>query len=74
MLSASGTVIDTYTIVILGDVNGDSVVDAFDTARMDLHLNSHPLTGAYLEAADVNQDGIVDITDYQIIRNMSVGL
>ena len=74
LLSASGTVIDTYTIVILGDVNGDSVVDAFDTARMDLHLNSHPLTGAYLEAADVNQDGIVDITDYQIIRNMSLGL
>ena len=47
LLSVSGTVIDTYTIVILGDVNGDSVVDAFDTAKMDLHLYSPLLTVAY---------------------------
>lgn len=71
-LSSSRTVIDEYTIVILGDVNGDGAIDAFDAITIDLYIaNLHELTGSYLEAADINQDGLVDDSDYQLCIDIS---
>lgn len=71
-LSSSRTVIDEYTIVILGDVNGDGVIDGFDAITIDLYIaNLHELTGAYLEAADINQDGVVNDLDYQLCIDIS---
>lgn len=71
-LSSSRTVIDEYTIVILGDVNGDGAIDAFDAITIDLYIaNLHELTGAYLEAADINQDGLIDDSDYQLCIDIS---
>lgn len=71
-LSSSRTVIDEYTIVILGDVNGNGAIDGFDVITIDLYIaNLHELTGAYLEAADINQDGLVDDSDYQLCIDIS---
>lgn len=71
-LSSSRTVIEEYTIVILGDVNGDGAIDGFDAITIDLYIaNLHELTGAYLEAADINQDGLVNDSDYQLCIDIS---
>lgn len=44
---------------ILGDTNGDGVVDLLDVASfVDLILN-----GGFLPAADFNEDGVVDLLD-----------
>lgn len=71
-LSSSRTVIDEYIIVILGDVNGDGAIDGFDVITIDLYIaNLRELAGAYLEAADINQDGLVDDSDYQLCIDIS---
>ena len=58
------------TLVVEGDVNGDSVCDALDVAQVALVSNSHnSIDGAYKMAADSNADDIVDASDYQAIVN-----
>ena len=71
-LSSEGTVIDEYTIVILGDANGDGAIDTFDAIIIDLYIaNFHELTDAYLEAADINQDGLINDLDYKLCVDIS---
>lgn len=70
LVSENGIVVDIYTIVILGDPNGDGAVDGFDVIAIDLYIHDAiELEGAYLVAADVNKDGVVDETDYTICLN-----
>ena len=43
-----------------------------DIAFIDLYIaNYHELSGAYLEAADINQDGLIDDSDYQLCIDIS---
>ena len=55
--------------VLLGDVNGDSKVDASDAYSIVMYYNEMiDLAEAQLAAADVNGDGTVDVIDaYYII-------
>ena len=47
---------------------------AFDAAVLSLYLGGFAqLDLAYLEAADLNQDGTIDERDYQTLRNMLSG-
>ena len=70
----SGTVFDTYTIVILGDINGDSAIDAADQFCLNLYLNGHTeIDGAYLAACDISGDGTVNKSDYNHLRRIAVG-
>ena len=64
---------DEYTVIVNGDTNGDSVVDALDAAQVANVSNGHmTIDGAYKMAADSNSDDIVDIDDYQAIVNKAV--
>ena len=70
LLSSNGTVVDTYYIVITGDINGDGAIDAFDVIMLDLYLHDAiEIDNVFLAACDMNQDGEVDTTDYTLLRN-----
>ncbi len=70
-----GQIVETYSVVIFGDMNGDSVTDGFDAAIMDLALNNHTqLTASQQLAADVNRNGKLDKEDYDLVTKISVGL
>ena len=62
--------------VLLGDIDGDGIVTVTDFKLLNLYLNDsslHPLTEKQLLAADVNQDGKVDVFDSALIRRMIAG-
>lgn len=74
VVPVSGVVVDTYTIVILGDINGDSTIDAADQFYLNLHQNGHTeIGGAHLAACDINGDGVVNKNDYNILKSFAVG-
>lgn len=65
--------IGDFTLIVNGDINGDSVCDVLDSAYVALVSNGlKTFDGAYKMAADSNADDIVDITDYQDIVNKVV--
>ncbi len=67
-------VIDTWELVIFGDVNGDGAVDIADPGPIMLFsVGSGDLTGAYLFAADTDKNGDVDIGDPGPIMLHAVG-
>lgn len=69
-----GSVYNTYTLVIYGDVNGDGVIDAFDTAIIALVVEgSYTLTGAYKTAGELSS-GDIDAESYAQIKDASVGI
>ena len=53
-----------YTIVVLGDVDGDGEVERSDSAIVKKHrAETQVLDGTRFEAADVNRDGVVNRID-----------
>lgn len=60
---------------ILGDLNGDNLVNSTDYAILKRHLlDISPLTGNALKNADVNKDSKVDSTDYALMRRYILGI
>lgn len=56
---------EAYSIVVLGDVNGDAAIDIFDLYIMLDYINSATtLTGVYLDAGCVCQNEDIDIFDF----------
>ncbi len=69
------TVVSTYYVVIDGDINGDSVVDAFDVTISLAVTNftaEFESSSPQFHSADVNKDGVCDVYDSEIISAMSV--
>ena len=65
--------IGDYTLIVSGDVNGDSVCDVLDCAQVALVANGHKTLDYYYErAADVCYDEVIDIFDYQDIVNIAL--
>lgn len=63
-----------YTIIKLGDVNGDGIVKATDYMKIKNYImNVSELDKYQKEAADVNKDGNVKATDYMKIKNFIMG-
>ena len=55
---------NSFTIAIIGDISGDGRVTISDVVQVQSFLlNKKQLSGAYLEAADLNRDKRVTITD-----------
>ena len=57
------------TVLMQGDVNGDGAVNANDAVLVKSYLMEPLELDPYRQrAADCNQDGCIDLTDYMIIR------
>ena len=63
----------TYTLIVEGDVNGDSAVDVLDASAVSLAANGHSsLIDEYRLAADSNMDDVITVEDYSQIVNIVV--
>ena len=70
----SGEEIKTFSVVVYGDINGDTLIDALDYVRIKNYImNKGGLTDAFEIAADVNKDGKVDALDYVNVKNYIMG-
>ncbi|MGN0526586.1 MAG: hypothetical protein ACI4IF_04055, partial [Acutalibacteraceae bacterium] len=63
----------TYILVVSGDINGDSIFDVLDVSCIEKAGNLHiSLDGCYLQAADFDENGTVDVYDYARAVNLCV--
>lgn len=68
-----GAVHSQFTVVVEGDTNGDSVCDVLDCSDVERVSNGNAeLSGVFAEAGDVNDDGVIDIADYQATVNKAL--
>ena len=68
--NSSGMIIDTYKVVIFGDVNGDGEIGLSDYNALDQYTQQtlSAIEGeAYLTAADINKDGVIGLADYNAV-------
>lgn len=66
-----GTVTDSATVVVLGDINGDAMHSALDYIAMSASLKKQmTLSGAPLLAADMDKDGNCNAVDYIALKNL----
>ena len=68
-----GPVTDIYTLIVQGDVNGDSAVDVLDLSEMEKTLNGHSqLEGYYGIAADINRNDELTMEDFTQAVNIAL--
>lgn len=67
--------LNAYTVVVKGDVNGDSEVDAIDAAAVELAVNNHAtLYGLQNLAARYTGGTNISVDDFTAIENAALGL
>ncbi len=63
----------TYTLYVMGDVNGDNVISSADIVTMKVVIkNDSTLTGAFLKASDFDGDSAINTTDYVSMKKQLV--
>lgn len=76
--SSSGNTIDTYTALIVGDVNGDGFYNGMDSITVKCLsaslLSENDLEEESLITADCNQNGQIDEADYEALESAGVFL
>jgi hypothetical protein len=73
-LYRNGMIVDTVTVVVMGDVDGNGLVNTADcNALRSVFLHKLTLTQAQQAAADVDGNGIINTTDYTRIRAHALG-
>ena len=60
----------TVSSYMLGDINGDGVVDLSDYIGVANHIHSIPQTIFIEKAGDVDQNNIIDLSDYIGVANI----
>lgn len=74
-ITREGVLINTYSAVVYGDVNGDGDISLIDLASIKQHLlNSVTLTGVYEKAGDNGKDGVISISDLLAVKKYLIGL
>ena len=72
-LTRNGEIVDAYTLVVTGDVNGDGVCDVLDAALCEQASNEHTeLEGAFFAAGDLNESDAIDVNDYAAVVNAAL--
>jgi hypothetical protein len=73
-LYENNKLIDSVTVVILGDVDGNGIVDTTDVVRVKAaFLGTFTLSDAETLAADVDKSGVIDTTDYMRVKSHFIG-
>ena len=56
---------DEYSIIVLGDVDGDGILSLFDIMKVAnyIYINNNILSDVYLYASDYNKDKNYDLKD-----------
>ena len=68
------TVMDTVTVIVLGDVNGDGKITSLDYQMIRSHyIGNYELTEAFYKAGQVAKTGKITSLDYQMTRSHYVG-
>ncbi len=64
---------EDFTLVVTGDVNGDSICDVLDVSKANLAVNEQAeLSEHYSLAADTNADNKITVDDYASIVNLAL--
>lgn len=75
VLDGNGTQVAEYTLVVRGDVNGDSICDTLDCMLIELARhedNNVSLEGVYFTAADLAEDSEININDFNAVVNKAI--
>ncbi len=74
----NGEIVDSYTVVIFGDVDGNGWYDANDAFLVNMITNGlvdeSRLSEAMCKAADCNHDGLINELDFEMLINASIML
>ncbi len=64
---------EIYTLIVQGDINGDSTVNVIDLAEIERTSNGHKaLNDSYFLAGDINCNEVIDVSDFQTAVNMAL--
>ncbi|MBR2876649.1 MAG: leucine-rich repeat protein, partial [Clostridia bacterium] len=73
IIDSTGNVVAEYTLVVRGDVNGDSVCDVLDCMLIELvQTHNTTLDGVYLAAGDLTENGEISIEDFSAVVNKAL--
>lgn len=68
-LSVNGEILDTATVCIAGDINGNGVLDVGDyILAKRIYMNAYKPTDIQKEAADVSEKEGIDVYDYILVK------
>ncbi|HAN20655.1 MAG: hypothetical protein A2Y15_04415 [Clostridiales bacterium GWF2_36_10] len=74
-IEVNGTAVDTKTIIVRGDANGNGVIDAGDyLISKRIFLGSFTTDNIYRIAADANADSVVNSKDYLVLKRYLIGV
>ncbi len=73
-LYSGSIVIDSVTVIVLGDIDGNAIIDATDYLRIKAtFLNNSSLSSVEEAAADIDGGSSIDATDYVRIKSHFLG-
>ncbi len=73
-LTGDGNILDSATVIVYGDVNGDGKISAADYMKIKRTIkDTSMLSGVYITAADVNKDGKIAAADYMMVKRHITG-